>query len=115
MSDTKISVETWAPILGLWTYQSRVARYEGRSPESVSGVANPIGISICSEDFSEGEIEADFRLPPDDPMELRAQPSAYFLLGYRSPFDEYILVGLAGFESAYTVSRFVPSRGWIPL
>jgi len=39
--------------------------------------------------------------------------SAYLTLGYRAPSQEYFLVGLAGYDSAYTISRFVPDKGWI--
>jgi hypothetical protein len=40
------------------------------------------------------------------------QASARFLLGYQSPHDEYLVVGLGGCGNAYTLSRFDSIGRW---
>src|SRR5262249_51333801 len=42
----------------------------------------------------------------------KAPVDARLLLGFRSTSADYFLVGLGGYDRAYTMTRFTPSDGW---
>jgi hypothetical protein len=108
-------VVNWAAIHGRWRFEGEEARYLGPQPPELGRPGNPFGISVSDRRFSEGTVKTNVRLPADGSMERRISidTSAYFMLGYRALEQEYFLVGLAGYESAYAISRYVPGRAWI--
>ena len=110
-------VVNWAAIHGRWRFEGEVARYLGPQPLEVGRPGNPFGISVSDIRFSEGTAETKVRLPADGSAERRIaiDTSAYLMLGYRALDQEYFLVGLAGYESSYIISRYVPGRAWIAL
>jgi len=113
--DKKVS--NWAAIHGRWRFEGEKAKYLGPQPPEVGRLGNPFGISISDIRFSEGTAKTNVRLPADGSTEQRISidTSAYLMLGYRASDQGYCLVGLAGYESAYTISRYVPGRAWIAL
>lgn len=102
-------VTEWAPLVGRWSFESRAAHYLG--PQTNQVAMRPFGICVSNVRFSEGEASASIRLPIAV-TNFSEDVSAYLMFGYRSPSDEYLAVGLAGYRSAYTVSRFDPTFGW---
>ena len=110
-------VVNWAAIQGRWRFEGEVARYLEPQPLEVGRLGNPFGIIVSDIRFSEGTAKTSIRLPADGSTErwIAIDTSAYLMLGYRALDQEYFLVGLAGYESAYTISRYVPGRAWIAL
>src|SRR5208283_821463 len=95
---------------GRWQFDSQTSRYIGPQTDQVPLIPR-FGICVSNVRFSEGEAWASIRLPETD-AKVSEDASAYLLFGYRSLSDEYLAVGLAGYSSAYTVSRFDPTMGW---
>jgi hypothetical protein len=102
-------VTAWAPLIGRWNFESQAARYVGPQTDQVA--MRPFGICVSNVRFSEGEALASIHLP-GAATRISEDASAYLVFGYRSLSDEYLAVGLAGYRSAYTVSRFDPTVGW---
>jgi hypothetical protein len=103
-------VTSWAPIVGRWDFESARRRATYRGPQLQTPA--PFGICVSNVRFSEGKAEVKVRLPAGAADAIHEDASAYLLLGYRSPSDEYYLAGLAGYRSAYTITHFDPSFGW---
>jgi hypothetical protein len=108
-----MAITNWAPIAGLWSFENGRAVY--RRPQIEDQQAPlPFGICVSSVRFSEGKARVTIRLPKDGDG-ITADTSAYLLLGYRSPRDKYLGVGLAGYHSAYTLTQFDPAVGWVAI
>lgn len=97
----------WAPIVGLWDL-SDVGSPTYMGPQQL-GQTHPLGLCVSNIRLSEGEVRATVCLPDVAPS---TGWSGRILLGYRSPADEYIIVGLGGYGYAYTISHFDAARGW---
>jgi hypothetical protein len=118
----------WAAIVGLWSFKGEKAvTYLG--PQEGQPTEHDYGLCVSNTPFSEGEAKVIIRLPMASAPSARTpkailgrdggtvaeDTSAYFLLGYRSPTEEYFGVGLAGYNSAYTITHFDPAYGWRPV
>ncbi len=112
MKEQDIAVTSWAPIVGQWSFEKELAVYKGPQPaqQEQFGV-HKFGICVSNVRFSEGEARCTIRLPRGDDG-IAHDASAYILFGYRSLTDEYLSAGLAGYTSAYTISRYEPAFGW---
>jgi hypothetical protein len=110
-------VVNWAAIHGRWRFEGEEARYQGPQAPDIGRPGNPFGISVSDSRFSEGVAKTNVRLPANGSTsrQISMDTSAYLTLGYRALDQEYFLVGLAGYDSAYTLSRYVPERGWVAL
>jgi len=107
-------VTKWAPIVGLWRFEDGAVVFRGPQPDQPP--QNPYGLCVSDVRFSGGEISATVQFPRAEPDALTIpDASAYVMLGYRSPTDEYFAVGLAGYQYAYTITHFDPAYGWRPL
>jgi hypothetical protein len=111
---TEQKVENWAAIAGRWRLEKTEAAYQGPEALRPGRMANPFGICISDVTFSEGEARATVRLPAEaGTAAVSVATSAYLMLGYRAQNQEYFLIGLAGYDAAYTMSRYVPNQGWV--
>jgi hypothetical protein len=95
-----VRVSSWAPIVGRWTITDDEVAYLG----PVEGQPSPYGICVSNVWIEEGVGKACVR--------LSSNTSGRIPLGYRSPTDPYLTVGLAGYRHAYTITEFDPSLGW---
>jgi hypothetical protein len=113
--DKNIPVNKWAPIHGRWEFEGVHAKYLGPQSQQLAQLTNPFGICVSDVWFSEGEARTTIRLPAGQSgaqKQIDPNTSAYLMFGFRALAEPYILVGLAGFQSAYTISRFIPNLGW---
>lgn len=90
----------WAPIVGKWSVTEDAVRYLGPQP----ALQSPFGVCVTNAEFTGGTIST--RVQADGDAEGR------ILLGYRSPSERYIMVGLRGWNFAYTIGEFDPAFGW---
>jgi hypothetical protein len=106
------NVSNWAPIRGRWKSDpANIITYEGPPGRGMAtDFGNKFGACLSDVRFSEGTVKTFVRLPlgsgPEEPV--RHDASAYLTFGLRQITQEYILAGLAGYESAYTIARFDP-------
>lgn len=98
----KNEISSWAAVVGRWTFEDGSATYGG--PQDVKTVPFPYGICVSNARLSEGEVNLD--------VELSEGTSGRVLMGYRSPSERYLTVGLGGYGYAYVLSEFEPSYGW---
>jgi hypothetical protein len=102
-------VTKWAPIVGRWDVGAgNQITYLG--PEQQQQPF-PHGICISNFRFSGGEAKLIVRFPAaamNPPNDISGQ----LLLGYRSPDQPYICVGLGGYHRAYAITQYEPVRGW---
>lgn len=99
MADSK---ESWAPIMGRWTIEEDAQTYLGIQ----DGCTHPFGLCVSNSNFTEGSVKVSVELPtPKD-------SSGRILLGYRSPNESYLCVGINGYRSAYVLAEFSLSQGW---
>jgi hypothetical protein len=97
----------FAPIIGRWRIDDDSATYIG--PDA-KGVPHPFGISVGDTPFRAGRVRVHVRME-----QTEVDFAARILLGYRSPNDRYLSVGLGGYSSAYVVAIFEPAVGWVAL
>ena len=90
----------WAPIVGRWSATGEPVRYLGPQP----GIGFPFGICVTNVEFTGGRISTH--------VELSGESEGRILLGYRSPSERYLMVGIRGWDSAYTIGEFDPLVGW---
>src|SRR5271165_2029387 len=105
-----VPITNWAAILGLWEFPSLdQAVYVSPQPqwENLPSLGRPFGICISNVRFSDGDAKVTIRFP-----KTATDVAAAFLLGYRSLYDPYIMVGLGGWGFAYTIGEFDRVRGW---
>jgi len=76
------------------------------------GQTQPLGLCVSNVQFAEGEARISVTFQGE--KLISDVDSGRLLLGYRSPHDEYLSVGLVGYGAAYVISRFDPSQGWLP-
>jgi hypothetical protein len=102
------TIRSWAPIIGEWNIgDDGTATY--RAPPADQ---RPFGICVSGVRFSEGIAETTIQLSSRDGP-VSKDTSGRILLGYRSPEEPYVSVGLGGYASAYVVSYFDPAlRSW---
>lgn len=99
---------SWIPILGEWDYSGPNPIYKG-STKGSSDNLKPFGICICGSFFSEGKISVTVKLSEKI---LDEESNGRIILGYRSKDAHYIVVGLGGYDYAYSVSEYERNSGW---
>jgi hypothetical protein len=99
--DSNGGMRSWAPIIGRWSVESETLRYLG--PQADAGV--PYGICLTNADLTDGTIHTVVRFS-------QGSEGGRVLLGYRSPTERYLMVGLGGWRRAYTIGEFDPAFGW---
>jgi hypothetical protein len=103
-------VTKWAPVVGRWKIEDTIS-YLGQPAAQLP--APTYGICVSDKRFTEGEAKVTIRLPSNvDGNAVADDASACILFGYRSPSEEYFNVGLAEWETAYSISRLEPGRSW---
>jgi hypothetical protein len=105
VSDAQIS--GWAPIVGRWEPAERQAVYLGPMPDQKP----PFGICVSNVAFSGGEARTTVRFASSSNDGVPKE-AGRVLLGYRSPEQEYLTVGLGGYDRAYCISRYDNVIGW---
>lgn len=95
-------IKSWAPIVGRWTFEEGKAIFSGGEAES----RFPFGICAAGVNLAEGSVKVTVTLSNNNDC------SGRILLGYRSPNEQYLSIGLGGYRGAYVLSEFVPSEGW---
>jgi hypothetical protein len=99
-------ITRWAALAGDWTFHERTARFAGRS------VPHGHGLAVCNEIFQDGRLRCKVRFEGQEgALDDR---SAGIVLGYSSESEGYLVIGLGGFQSAYSIWEFVPGVGWVP-
>ena len=110
MTDEHVPITNWAAILGRWEFPSLdQAVYASPQPqwENIAFLGRPFGICISNVRFSDGDAKVTVQFP-----KTATDVAAALLLGYRSVYDPYIMVGLGGWGFAYTIGEFDRVRGW---
>ena len=111
MAEQYETIQSWAPIVGRWRFPSPLEAVY-MSPQHKNnplGILNPFGVCVSNIRFSEGDAKVTIQLPKDlSTMDAGGR----ILLGYRSIADPYILVGLGGWGSAYSILQFDRVQGW---
>ena len=98
--EDEVSVSSWAPIVGRWSVEDGRVIYLGPQENA----SFPFGLCVSNVRLSEGEASVSVSISP--------KTSGRLLLGYRSPDERYLSVGLAGYGFAYTITDFEPAFGW---
>jgi hypothetical protein len=80
-----------------------MVQYEGPQPQ----FRQPFGICLTDLELTDGEISTRVRASGDGEGRV--------LLGYRSPTERYVMVGLRGWDFAYSIGESDPALGWRPL
>src|ERR1700734_1670100 len=65
----------------------------------------PYGLCVSNVWLSEGIIKFEFR-------QSTGIIDGRVVIGYKSPMDEYLAIGLGGFGHAYTITHFDSITGW---
>lgn len=102
MHDEWQPVSAWAPIVGRWTFEEGGETYNG--PQE--GMNFPFGLCASSVTLTGGSVRVSVELSDTE------DSSGRILLGYRSPSERYLSIGIGGYRAAYVLSEFVPSSGW---
>lgn len=107
MNKDKTILESWATIEGRWEFALGKALYLGPGDPQQQF---PIGIALSNTSLRSGAIETKIRFKenPDD-------VSGHIIFGYHPQTREYFSAGIGAFRRAYTISEFVPTRGWTAL
>lgn len=105
-------ITNWAPVVGVWEVDRESGTVVYTGPDKL--YTKPFGICVSNKWFSDGNAFATITLPAHA-GKLLADASARFLLGYKSPFEAYWIIGLGGYHAAYTLSYHEPSIGWRPI
>lgn len=95
-------ITSWAPIVGRWTTEGEVMTYLGIQ----EGCTHPFGLCASNLSLTEGSVKVSVELS------ATKDASGRILLGYRSPNESYLSVGIGGYKSAYVLSEFSLSQGW---
>jgi hypothetical protein len=96
----------WAAVAGLWNFDGTEAVYHG--PDDTS-TTSPLGLAVCEQRFRDGQLSATVELSRN------LNSSGGLLLGYQSADRGYFAATLGGHDRAYSISEFVPGRGWVVL
>jgi len=100
MAET-LNPTNWAAIAGRWSITANQVVYLG--PDE--GAPSPLGICVTNIEIKGGRISCRTMLS-DSEVEGK------ILLGYRTPIEKYIMAGLRGWRSAYSIGEWDPSLGW---
>jgi len=96
----------WAAIFGKWSFNGDQVTYLG--PDDDRPESSPVGLCVTDVQLREGKISCRTKMS-DENVEGK------ILLAYRSPNDKYVIAGLRGWNRAYTIGEWDPTRGWIGL
>lgn len=96
----------WAAVAGRWRFDDSKATFEGPDTENAT---IPLGLAVCEQRFRDGYVHATVRLTRN------SKTTAGIILGYQSADLGYFAVTLGSHDRAYSISEFVPGRGWSAL
>ena len=97
---SNLPTRNWAAIVGRWSIAPSRVQYIG--PQS--DYPHALGLCLTNLELTEGSITVRVKL--SDGTEGR------ILLGYRGPTENYLMVGLRGWNFAYSIGEFDPEVGW---
>jgi Putative serine esterase (DUF676) len=90
-----------APVVGQWDLTA-TGQFTYRKAE----VGNrPFGMCVSNVRLSDGIIEFEFQQP-------HGIIDGRVVIGYKSPQDEYLAIGLGGYGNAYSITHFDQITGW---
>jgi hypothetical protein len=109
MNSDSETTRNWAPIVGRWSIESATEGVNYLGPQSDH--VRPFGICVTDTALTDGRINVKcfYGSSPEGPPPDR---SGTVLLGYRSPTEHYVMIGLGGWHSAYSIGEYDPSSGW---
>src|SRR3989442_9896063 len=99
------SPANWAAIFGRWSFSGEQITFLG---PDMPDPALPLGICVTNIQLTEGRVSCRVKLP-------ESSSEGRILLSYRSPNERYIMAGVGGWKSAYSVGEFIPglALGWL--
>lgn len=101
-------VTKWAPIIGRWSLGDQQFTYLGSQQTQLP---HPYGVCISNTRFSEGNVNVSVELTDQSASASKELTEARILLGYRSLDETYVMIGLGGWHSAYSIGQFEPGEG----
>jgi len=101
-------LKKWIAVVGRWTFDNDCVTYLGPEKDG----AFPFGICLSDVFLAEGELAGSIEIKQQDTPTGGA--AGRFLIGYRSPSERYITVGLGGYGRAYVLAEYLPEVGWTP-
>lgn len=100
----------WAAIAGLWRFEHTGVVYRGREEAATI----PYGLALSNASLRDGRVAVKIRFTRvGDGMP--ASSSGGVVLGYQSESANYLVIQIGGHGAAYSISSFLPARGWHPL
>jgi hypothetical protein len=94
-------VTKWLAVIGKWDFDPNgSATYV--TPQLGQ---RPFGLCVSNYSLSMGEITFDF-------TQQQGEVDGRIVLGYKSPTEDYLAVGLGGYGHAYTLTHFSLLGGW---
>src|SRR5437660_4726229 len=99
------SPANWAAIFGRWSFSGEQITFLG---PDMPDPALPLGICVTNIQLTEGRVSCRVKLP-------ESSSEGRILLSYRSPNERYIMAGIGGWKSAYSVGEFIPGLAWVGL
>lgn len=94
-------ITRWLGVVGQWDL-STPEKLIYRGPHHS---IQPHGICASNVRFSQGSIECEIQ-------QSKGMVDARIVIGYRSPTEDYIAVGLGGYGEAYSITHFDAIAGW---
>jgi len=94
-------IEKWVPIVGRWSIDVTGVHYLGPQGQP------PFGICLSNVDLSDGLVFARIR--------VSQEAEGRIIFGFTSMAERYLMAGIAGWRSAYSIGEFLPEMGWRPL
>ncbi|MFZ1685296.1 MAG: hypothetical protein WAU88_14365 [Candidatus Zixiibacteriota bacterium] len=117
MTETWKSITNWVPVVGIWDVSHGNAKYTEPQVEVKPYLSNmfPYGLCVSDATFAEGSVKVTVEPQPFPSGDDSEEISGRIVLGYKSPDRAYVVVGLGGYRFGFTISVFVPDKGWTGL
>lgn len=109
MTTTFEHINRLVPTVGKWDL-SAPERPVYQAPQAEFN--RPFGVCVSDVHFVEGEARVTVKLPN---FKKDSDASGRFLIGYKAPDADYLLVGFGGSQFAYTLYQYESGRGWQPI
>lgn len=95
------AISNWLGIVGKWEFEETGSATYAKPQLG----ERPFGLCVSNVSMSEGEVTLDF-------VQKEGDVDGRVVLGYKSPTDDYLAIGLGGYNKAYTLTHFSLLGGW---